>query len=353
MNGFESILAWITSHVKMHEKRQQTLAYLVEAAMLVRGMGVLALGRAVNSETSAKHSIKRVWRFLRNSRLECASVHRALFEQFAPSSGAITVLVDWTDFAPYTQLVFALPRDGRALPFLSKTIVKQGEGEHIATETWALEQLKALCGGRQIILVADRGFGNHRWMNAAQRHGWSFVQRVAKSFGVSVEEYVGRLDEMRPRRRQRARDLGWGDIGEKDAVHARLVVHYAPGYDEPWYLVTNMDAVPSEIVRHYQRRMWIEAMFRDWKNKRWGFGMREINLSTPDRYDRLFVILALAYVFMTACGAYGEKTGLGNKLKANTVRERVMTLIRIGMQILRRKPPTRTQALNALQALPI
>jgi len=51
-------------------------------------------------------------------------VHRALFAQFSPKEDPILILADWTDFYPYTQLVFAFPRGGRALPFVSKTIYK-------------------------------------------------------------------------------------------------------------------------------------------------------------------------------------------------------------------------------------
>ena len=95
MNGLTDIVAWLGMHVKMHEKRRRTLARMVASAMTLRGMGVLALGRAMKTETSAKHAIKRVWRFLRNEKVECEAVQRALFEQFIPMEGPLIVLVDW------------------------------------------------------------------------------------------------------------------------------------------------------------------------------------------------------------------------------------------------------------------
>lgn len=355
MNGFESIVTWLGLHVKMHDKRRLTLAHLVFAAMALRGMGVLALGRSMRSGTSAKHQIKRVWRFLRNEAVECEAVHEALFTQFMPRSGPIVVLVDWTDLMPYTQLVLALPRDGRALPFMSITIDKSGgEGSRVAVEHEALARLASFCPeGREVIVVADRGFGNARWMQAIAARGWYFVQRLPRSFHVEVEGYVGGLFDMRFRRRTRARDYGWGSIGEAAHTPGRLVVQYSKDYDEPWYLSTNLKAtVPAEIVRYYQRRMWIEAMFRDWKNRQWGMGLDAVRLSSSKRHDRLFIVLALAYVFLCACGAYAEHIGLAQSLKANTRKDRVMTLLRNGIQLLARKPPTQKQALKALQALP-
>jgi len=355
MNGLEVIVSWLTTHVKMHAKRRDTLAHLVFAAMRMRGLGVLALGRAMCSETSAKHQIKRVWRFLRNAAVECESVQAALFRQFAPREGRIVVLVDWTDLMPYTQLVLAFARDGRAVPFMSITVPKQGgEGSLVEAERQALERLASLCPpDREMVLVADRGFGNSRWMGEVAERGWYFVQRLPRSYHVEVEHYAGGLFDMRFRRRQRARDFGSGTIGETHPVQGRLVAQYSKDYDEPWYLATNLEETPpAEIVRYYQRRMWIEAMFRDWKNRQWGMGLDAVRLSAPERHDRLFIVLALAYIFLCACGAYAERTGLAQTLKANTRRDRVMTLLRIGLQLLMRKPPTSKQALRALQALP-
>ncbi|HNR30966.1 MAG TPA: hypothetical protein PKI11_08745 [Candidatus Hydrogenedentes bacterium] len=65
------ILAWTFSHVQgMRLSRCKTLAAVVSAALLMQGVGVLALGRAMSGEIAAKHGIKRVWRFLRNGRFE-------------------------------------------------------------------------------------------------------------------------------------------------------------------------------------------------------------------------------------------------------------------------------------------
>ena len=65
------ILAWIAVHVEgMRLSRCKTLAAVVVAALLMKGVGVLALGRAMAGEVAAKHCIKRVWRFLRNEDFE-------------------------------------------------------------------------------------------------------------------------------------------------------------------------------------------------------------------------------------------------------------------------------------------
>ena len=156
------ILAWLERHVEMHAKRRETLALCAQAALQVRALG--ALGRSLPGRTWAKYSIKWVWRFLRNPALEVEAVSGALLRQMALAQGPLAVLVDWTDLHPHTQLVFALPRDGRALGFLSQTIAHDGgEGSRAKAEEQALERLARLvaCHGRE---------ANESWLLVTNLH---------------------------------------------------------------------------------------------------------------------------------------------------------------------------------------
>ncbi len=123
----EAIISWLLSKVKgMRRSRLKTLAALVSAATRRIGVGVLALGRAMPSAVGAKHRIKRVWRFLRNPMVETQAVLAALAASALPRRGPLVVLVDWTDLPPWRTLFVALARDGRSLPFFSKTIELDG-----------------------------------------------------------------------------------------------------------------------------------------------------------------------------------------------------------------------------------
>jgi len=51
--------------------------------------------------------------------------------------------------------------------------------------------------------------------------------------------------------------------------------------------------------------------------------------SEPQRHDRHFIIIALAYTFLCAFGAAAETLGIAQRLKANTRAERVLNLARI------------------------
>ena len=164
---------------------------------------------------------------------------------------------------------------------------------------------------------------------------------------------MGTLKELGIPRGRRPRDWGWGTMDEQEFGPIRLVTVFERDAQEAWYLVTSLEVIPPEqVVRHYKRRMWTEAMFRDLKNRDWGLGLDCVRLSEPERHDRHFCIIALAYVLLCAFGAAAENFDIARQLKANTRAERVMNLARIGNYFLQLYQCSLKKALRSLQALP-
>lgn len=222
MNSLSNILPWLEKNVEgMRQSRRKTLASIVEGAMRMQGTGVLALGRAMCGQTLPKHRIKRVDRFLGNAKVESAALFEALFKACCPPTGELVVLVDWTDRHWCQQLVMALPRNGRALPFLCITVPKsdvkgEQEGAMVEAETRAMEMFAAFCPtGRTPILIADRGFGNSRWLEESRKRGWHFVQRLASNHYVELEEYIGILGELGIRKGKPCQRMGLGHVGRE------------------------------------------------------------------------------------------------------------------------------------------
>ena len=75
--------------------------------------------------------------------------------------------------------------------------------------------------------------------------------------------------------------------------------------------------------------VWIEALFRDLKERQWGLKLKKVRLSEPQRHDRLFVVVFLAWLFLSAMGAAAERRGWSKGLKANTSKQRVLSLMNI------------------------
>jgi hypothetical protein len=68
--------------------------------------------------------------------------------------------------------------------------------------------------------------------------------------------------------------------------------------------MTDLAAGPARISDLYGRRTTIEALFRGHKSKRNGWGLRDTQVGTPDRLDRLLLVLALAYILLVGLGLH-------------------------------------------------
>jgi hypothetical protein len=334
-------MKWFDRHLQVvRRSRRKTLAHIAAGAMKMKGVGVLALGRAMDGPATAKHRIKRVDRFLGNEKLEGLALSKALFNILRGHERHPVVLADWTDRHAFEQLVLSIPRDGRSMPFHAITINStkfsdETKGALIQAEREILRQLRAMCpAGVKPIIVADRGFGNERWIRDVAKWGWGFVQRLSKQHYVETEQHIGTLPELGIRRGHRPKDWGWGTMGdnnEPDKTRFRLVTVFHRDADEPWYLITNIEDMEArKITATYEKRWWTETMFRDLKNRKWGLGMDEVKLTTAERTAAHFIIVMIAYVLLCAFGAFAETKNFGEQLKANTRKERVLSLAVIG-----------------------
>lgn len=98
----------------------------------------------------------------------------------------------------------------------------------------------------------------------------------------------------------------------------------------------------------YAKRWSIESSSRDTKDPRFGLGMAEIRISSPERRDRLWLINALATPLLTLLGAAGEAIGFDKHLKASTTKRRVHSLFRQGCLHYQLIPTMREYRLRAL-----
>jgi hypothetical protein len=68
--------------------------------------------------------------------------------------------------------------------------------------------------------------------------------------------------------------------------------------------MTDLDWSARTLVELYSQRMTIEQVFRDQKNRRNGWALRNIQVTKAERFDRLLLILVFAYVLLVGLGHY-------------------------------------------------
>ena len=305
------IVAWIVGAcTQVRRSQAKTLAELVCGAMRCRRASLADIGRAMRGKALPKHKIKRVDRFLGNERVEVAEAMRALMVIAAKAAGwRLFVLLDWVDIGSYKVLVAGVPIRGRSVPVLFAAYEKwQLWRSQNAFEEGFLTLLRALLPAKvEAVVVADCGFHRAELAKHLQTTGLSYAIRVNGKAYFATDDHTGRLDSMRLRPGQHV-DLGFGAYRKSQPVRRRVVVYWKPHYDEPWFLVTSLDWGWKHVVSSYALRMQVEQLFRDQKNLRFGWGLRQTQLSTPERLELLLLVLAFAYLFLILLGLLARET---------------------------------------------
>jgi len=76
------------------------------------------------------------------------------------------------------------------------------------------------------------------------------------------------------------------------------------GYDEPWFLVTDLDPDQAEGL-WYGMRLWIEGGFKLLKSGGWQW--QATRMTDPDRVERLWLVLAVATRYVLAVGGEADE----------------------------------------------
>ena len=125
-----------------------------------------------------------------------------------------------------------------------------------------------------------------------------YVVRLKGDAVVQCADYRGRLRDYPLRK---GRILCWPQslYRADGAVVVNLVLYWARGHREPWYLATSL-ADPGQAARMYRKRMQPEQYFKDGRQR---FGLDRSTVTTTDRLQRLLVALLLACCLLILAGA--------------------------------------------------
>ena len=305
MKPDDEITAWVLGcFTTLRRSQQKTLGVLVEAAVRVHHVTLAALGRRMRGPARAKHRIKRVDRFLGNDRVEpaeaMAGVARRLLRK---RSKPVVVLLDWVDIRQFMVLVAAVSLRGRALPLVWAAYEKwEFFRSQNALEEGLVAALRVVLGPtRRAVVVADRGFGRVSFARHLRQHGFHYVLRVKGKVWIDCPGYWGRLDRLglQPGQQRRETSVLYG---KQHRFATTLALRWEPGTREPWLLMTDLGCGLDAVMSLYRQRMRIEELFRDQKNVRNGWALRQTQIRRKERLERLLLVLAVAYVVLFACG---------------------------------------------------
>ncbi len=185
--------------------------------------------------------------------------------------------------------------------------------------------------------------------------GFHYVIRIKPTVHVECREFRGKLDLL-PVKRGTERLLKDVQFRKQNPVTQHVAVCWKKGLpkdrDECWFLMTDLPYSVRKRTDLYGRWMTIEELFRDEKEPASRLGVAQHPAYAPERFDRLLLLLTLAYwlllgIGLTALRRYPPGTWCSNN------RPGACGLFFIGRKMLRRIKLTAVQAFAALlHALP-
>ena len=357
-----------------HLARLRVFFAAVFALFRAGRLSLTDLGRAVASDTTHKHGIKRIDRLLGNPVLQTATAqlafYRAIAKRLVGRRSRPIVLVDWTAVTPNLwALTAAVPFDGRALIIYAET---HHTSRYLKRDvhTEFLHRLGAVLPPCQPIIVADAGFRTP-FMKAIDELGWDFVVRVRGArrhtlvLAVNERRWLGDMrgaarwkgaDSLYGLATRVPRDIGRFLLGRRVQYECRLVavrksakrvVRGLPrasneaakarrAAKEPWILATSLTRTsPRRIAHIYSQRMQIEETFRDAKCSRFGFALSQARTRSAQRANVLLLIAAYAHLIAVLLGLAAEALKLDRQFQANTIRSRrVNSLTSLGRLVM-------------------
>ncbi len=347
-------IAWVITvcAASLRLSQAKTLSILVAAALHVQRASLANLGRCAPGST--KHQIKRAYRFCANDRVEPADAMRGIVKRLVKNrKKPLVVALDWVDIRGFQTLVASAVLRGRSLPLCwSSTTghVYDGHKSRNAFEESLLLVLRSMIPlSVKVIILADRGFGRCALAAFLRRNGFSYVIRVQPKVTVKLKGFHGKLLDY-PVHKGIAKVLKDVAYRADGAVTQHVVVRWRKGLppkrDECWFLMTDLTGTAEPLCQLYGRRMTIEQLFRDHKSKRNGWSLRDTQFKTPQRLDRLLLVLAIAYLLLVGLGLIAQ-TRHKPSAWCSSSKERCSVFL-IGMVMRERLRASPSQALAAV-----
>ena len=354
----------------LHQKRLSSLMVAVQSLLDGQQLSLTELGRNISGPVSAKHNIKRIDRLLGNQALysERLDIYRWHANLLCGANPMPIVLIDWSDVREqmrHQTLRASISFEGRSVVLYERVFPFSQYNSPVSHNPFLRELATILPKRCCPLIITDAGYRN-TWFREVEKLGWFWLGRIRGEVGFreSGQSKWRSNKTFYPSANEKARYLGFGDLGRKSPIEAYLHLfkarskgrkdqrsskagrhhnaqqNYRDSSKEPWLLATNLPAesmTSKQLVNLYAKRMQIEESFRDIKSPQYGLGLRHSNTRCTKRVDILLLIAMLAEWVLRLIGFIATKHNWARQFQANTIRNRpVLSLIRLGREVRKR-----------------
>lgn len=316
--------------------RQRNLALLVMGLVTAQGIHLSYIVSTWPLPCRLVSLVNRLRRFLANERVDVWHWYRPLAAQLlaALAQRPLWLVIDSTKVGRnHRVLVVSVAYRQRTLPLVWSVHQgrrgQTGHGDQIAL----LQRLAPLIPrGTEVWVLGDTEFESIHLLRWLRRRFWHFVVRQRGIIKVSPDGQAWSNIKTFPLCEGQTHVVGWVRLTEKFNVGwFWLVLHWAEGEDDPWYLVSDCSDT-AFLLKLYRRRMWIEELYGDLKGH--GFDLEATHLLHADRISRLMLGVCIAFVWFICLGSWVVKRGFRYLVDRKTRRDK--SYFRLGWDWLRR-----------------
>lgn len=286
----------------------ETLAALISGIVGSHSSQLPDIASKVPDGTKNESRIKKYYRWIKNERidLECYFLPYAvtLLERLA-ERGPLLLAIDGSEVGrDCATLLISVIYEHRALPLF--WLVRAGNKGHFDEELHIdlVNQLQPhIPADAEVIFLGDGEFDGINLQATLAGYGWWYVCRTAKNtqLGREGEHFAFTELDLQPGGQWALPEVTFtlADYGPVLAIG-----WWERGYQDPLYLVTNME-VAGEACYWYRKRFRIETFFSDQKSR--GFNLDLSHISDPQRLARLMIAACLAYIWIVYLGVVSKR----------------------------------------------
>lgn len=318
------------------QTRLANLLWMMSGIYLSRSVQLNHMAGKVPIRAKKLSTVKRFSRFLENAQVRTRIWYDPFARwmlQSAASGGQVHLIMDTTMASFGFRLVMvSVAYRRRSLPLVWTWL--RGMKGHSTSRT-QIALLKAaqtlLPTNCRVSVVGDCEFGRCALIAHLCAVGWDYALRQV---GRQMVWWQGngqwqRVDSFL--NEPGCRRLRWVVMTHSHEQLTHLVAFWRKGEPEGWHLATNQSSLRA-AVRLYRRRMWIEAMFADFKRQ--GFDLASSHLRSPQRLSRLTLLVALLYLWLMAVAGQVERAGWVDLVDRHDRRD--LSLFRLGWDFVER-----------------
>lgn len=287
----------------------QTLAALISGIVGSKSTHLPAIAAKVPDGTKKESRVKRFSRWVDNQRIDMDIYFLPYADALLEGLACHTLLLAMDGSEVGRQclaLMVSVIYKKRALP-IAWIVVKGSKGHFPeAAHVHLLAQVHGLVpAGADVIFVGDGEFDGITLQATLDGYGWHYACRTAKDSQMGVEGERFSFDEIGV---QPGECLGLPAVTFtlQDYGPVLAIAWWQTGYQEPIYLVTNLE-LADEACYWYRRRYRIETFFSDQKSR--GFNLHKSHIADPERLARLMIAACLAYIWIIHLGVVAKREG--------------------------------------------